>query len=78
MARTKRHVEGYIFKAEGHKVKITWLSTNSMQDWSGLKIWEKLSCIVSEYWPGQDLDRKGHHYFQVNCHNVKVKCEKLK
>ncbi len=39
---------------------------------------KQLSCIVSEYWPGQDLDGEGHQDFQDNCHNVKVKDQKVK
>ncbi len=35
------------------------------------------SCIVYEYWPGQDLDGNGHQDFQGNCHNVKVKGQKV-
>ncbi len=34
---------------------------------------KQLSCIVSEYWPGQDLNGEDHQDFQDNCHNVKVK-----
>ncbi len=39
---------------------------------------KQLSCIVSEYWPGYDFDGKGHQDFQGNCHNVKVKGQKVK
>ncbi len=57
--------------------------------WTQINIWNDknkkvlpwhlhISCIDSEYWPGQDLDDNGHQDFPNNCHYVKVKGQQTK
>ncbi len=54
---------GHISKGDGQKVIINRHGTGSMK-----------KCILSEYWPGQDLDKQ----VSVKGHNFKDKVQKVK